>query len=112
MHCMLGFLTNCRVSLKVSTFHMCKVFGSFVYWWEQVAIDLCPVNCIHYVEREDLSILEYLIRFQQKQSNGVFGGTWERPRNVFMAARTFKRQMEEKKIRATESGKIVLAIAL
>jgi len=70
----------------------------------KVAIDLCPVNCIHYVEREDLSILEYLIRFQQKQSNGVFGGTWERPRNVFMAARTFKRQMEEKKIRATESA--------
>jgi hypothetical protein len=98
--------------VKVSTFHMSKVFGLFVYWWEQVAIDLCPVNCIHYVEREDLSILEYLIRFQQKQSNGVFGGTWERPRNVFMAARTFKRQMEEKKIRATESGKIVLAIAL
>lgn len=64
-----------------------------------MAIDLCPVNCIHYVEREDLSILEYLMRPHPKSSNGVYGGGWERPRNVFMAARTFKRQMEDKKMR-------------
>ncbi|KAG0580068.1 hypothetical protein KC19_4G144700 [Ceratodon purpureus] len=67
------------------------------------AIELCPVNCIHYVEREDLAVLEYLIRPQQKQGNGVYGGGWERPKNVFMAARTFKRQMEDKKTRATGS---------
>lgn len=65
------------------------------------AIELCPVNCIHYVEREDLAILEYLIRPQQKPGTGVYGGGWERPKNVFMAARTFKRQVEEKKARAT-----------
>jgi len=64
------------------------------------AIDLCPVNCIHYVEREDLPILEYLIRPQQKVGNGVYGGGWERPKNVFMAARTFKRQWDEKKAAA------------
>lgn len=65
------------------------------------AIDLCPVNCIHYVEREDLAVLEYLMRPQQKPGVGVYGGGWERPKNVFMAARTFKRQMEEKRARAT-----------
>ena len=67
----------------------------------QQAIESCPVNCIHYVEREDLAVLEYLIRPQQKQGNGVYGGGWDRPKNVFMAARTFKRQMEDKKTRAT-----------
>lgn len=65
------------------------------------AIELCPVNCIHYVEREDLAVLEYLMRPQQKQGSGVYGGGWDRPKNVFMAARTFKRRMEEKKTRAT-----------
>ena len=34
------------------------------------------------------------MRPQPKESNGVFGGGWERPSNVFMAARTFKRKME------------------
>jgi len=62
------------------------------------------VNCIHYVEREDLATLEYLIRPQQKPGVGVYGGGWERPKNVFMAARTFKRQMEEKKARASGAG--------
>ncbi|XP_024370268.1 chaperone protein dnaJ C76, chloroplastic [Physcomitrium patens] len=69
----------------------------------KVAIETCPVNCIHYVEREDLAVLEYLIRPQQKEGNGVYGGGWDRPKNVFMAARTFKRQMEEKKSRSARS---------
>lgn len=60
----------------------------------KVALEACPVNCIHYVDREDLPILEHLIRPQPKASNGVYGGGWERPTNVFMAARTFKRKIE------------------
>lgn len=59
-----------------------------------MAIDACPVNCIHYVEREDLPVLEYLIQPQPRASNGVFGGGWDRPRNVFMAARAFQRRMK------------------
>jgi hypothetical protein len=58
------------------------------------------VNCIHLVEREDLATLEYLIRPQAKPSNGIYGGGWDRPRNVFMAAATLKRQAEEKRARA------------
>lgn len=60
----------------------------------KVALEACPVNCIHYVDREDLPILEHLIRPQPKASNGVYGGGWERPSNVFMAAKTFKRKIE------------------
>lgn len=60
----------------------------------KVALQACPVNCIHYVEREDLPILEYLMRPQPKASHGVYGGGWERPANIFMAARTFKRKIE------------------
>ncbi|KAL2634948.1 hypothetical protein R1flu_006427 [Riccia fluitans] len=61
----------------------------------KMAREVCPVNCIHLVEREDLPTLEYLIRPRAKPSNGVYGGGWERPSNVFMAARTFKKQQEE-----------------
>lgn len=51
-----------------------------------------------------MPILEYLIRPQQKVGNGVYGGGWERPKNVFMAARTFKRQWDKKKA-AAANGK-------
>lgn len=60
----------------------------------KVALDSCPVNCIHYVEKDDLPFLEYLMRPQPKASNGVYGGGWERPTNIFMAARTFKRKFQ------------------
>lgn len=70
----------------------------------KMATEVCPVNCIHFVEREDLAFLEYLIRPQLKPSNGVYGGGWERPRSVFMAAATLKRQTEEKKSTAASSG--------
>ena len=46
------------------------------------------------------------MRPQQKQGNGVYGGEWGRPRNVFMAARTFKRQLEEKKARPGSTGMV------
>ncbi|KAH7433055.1 hypothetical protein KP509_07G052800 [Ceratopteris richardii] len=59
----------------------------------KVALEACPVNCIHYVEKDDLPILEYFMRPQPKASNGVYGGGWERPSNVFMAAKTFKRKI-------------------
>eukprot|EP00250_Pteridium_aquilinum_P017053 c23430_g2_i2 orf=229-1281(-) len=60
----------------------------------KVALEACPVNCIHFVDRGDLPILEYLMRPQPRASNGVYGGGWERPSNVFMAARTFKRKID------------------
>ncbi|BBN04940.1 ferredoxin [Marchantia polymorpha subsp. ruderalis] len=69
-----------------------------------MAREVCPVNCIHLVEREDLPILEYLIRPQAKPSNGVYGGGWERTSNVFMAARTFKRQQEEQRSQTAPSS--------
>lgn len=58
----------------------------------EVSVDSCPVNCIHWVEREELPVLEFLIQPQPKQGYGIFGGGWERPANVFMAAKSFNKQ--------------------
>ncbi|RVW40313.1 Chaperone protein dnaJ C76, chloroplastic [Vitis vinifera] len=61
----------------------------------EVSVDSCPVNCIHWVDREELAILEFLIQPQPKEGYGVFGGGWERPANVFMAAKAFNKQLKQ-----------------
>lgn len=61
----------------------------------QVSVDSCPVNCIHWVDREELAVLEYLIQPKQKEGYGIFGQGWERPANVFMAANTFSKQLKQ-----------------
>lgn len=63
----------------------------------QVAVESCPVNCIHWVERQELPVLEFLARPQPKEGHGVFGGGWERPRNVFAAAKNFAKRLEREK---------------
>ncbi|XP_044466477.1 chaperone protein dnaJ C76, chloroplastic-like [Mangifera indica] len=58
----------------------------------EVSVESCPVNCIHWVNREELAVLEFLTQPQPKKGYGVFGGGWERPANVFMAAKAFSKQ--------------------
>ncbi|XP_022741907.1 uncharacterized protein LOC111293438 [Durio zibethinus] len=60
-----------------------------------VSVDSCPVNCIHWVDREELAVLEFLIQPQPKEGYGVFGGGWERPANVFVAAKAFNKQLKQ-----------------
>lgn len=60
----------------------------------QVAVESCPVNCIHWVMSEELAVLEFLARPQQKEAHGVFGGGWERPRDVFAAANNFTKRLQ------------------
>lgn len=60
----------------------------------QVAVESCPVNCIHWVGSEQLPSLEFMSRPQPKEGHGVFGGGWERPKDVFMAAKTFAKKLE------------------
>ncbi|XP_054791298.1 chaperone protein dnaJ C76, chloroplastic-like isoform X2 [Prosopis cineraria] len=62
----------------------------------EVSVESCPVNCIHWVETEELAVLEFLIQPQPKKGYGVFGGGWERPANVFSAAKAFNKQLERK----------------
>ncbi|KAL1352826.1 hypothetical protein HN51_016805 [Arachis hypogaea] len=59
----------------------------------EVSIESCPVNCIYWVKREELAVLEFLIQPQPKAGYGVFGGGWERPANIFTAAESFKKQL-------------------
>ncbi|KAK4846241.1 hypothetical protein QYF36_014779 [Acer negundo] len=61
----------------------------------EVSVDSCPVNCIHWVDREELDVLEFLIQPQPVKGYGIFGGGWERPANVFMAAKAFNKQLKE-----------------
>uniref|UniRef100_A0A5B7BRD9 4Fe-4S ferredoxin-type domain-containing protein n=1 Tax=Davidia involucrata TaxID=16924 RepID=A0A5B7BRD9_DAVIN len=61
----------------------------------QVAVDSCPVNCIYWVDREELAVLEFLSQPQPKEGYGIFGQGWERPANVFMAAKSFNKQRAE-----------------
>lgn len=61
----------------------------------EVSVDSCPVNCIHWVDSEELPVLEFLIQPQPKEGHGLFGGGWERPANVFMAAKTFSKQLKQ-----------------
>ncbi|GKV07764.1 hypothetical protein SLEP1_g19488 [Rubroshorea leprosula] len=61
----------------------------------EVSVDSCPVNCIHWVDSEELPVLEFLIQPQPKEGHGVFGGGWERPTNVFMAAKAFAKQLKQ-----------------
>lgn len=52
------------------------------------------MNCIHWVESHELPVLEFLSRPQPKEGHGIFGGGWERPRNVFEAAKNFAKRLE------------------
>ncbi|XP_071914582.1 chaperone protein dnaJ C76, chloroplastic-like [Coffea arabica] len=61
----------------------------------QVSVDLCPVNCIYWVDAEELQVLEYLIQPHPKKGYGIYGQGWERPTNVFMAAEAFKKQLKQ-----------------
>ncbi|XP_015879312.2 chaperone protein dnaJ C76, chloroplastic-like [Ziziphus jujuba] len=60
----------------------------------EVSVDSCPVNCIYWVDREELPVLEFLVQPQPKEGYGVFGGGWERPKNVFAAAESFSKQLK------------------
>ncbi|KAL4653387.1 hypothetical protein ACB092_01G299300 [Castanea dentata] len=61
----------------------------------EVSVESCPVNCIHWVDREELPALEFLIQPQPKEGYGIYGGGWERPANVFMAAKSFTKQLKQ-----------------
>lgn len=65
-------------------------------WFAQVSVDSCPVNCIHWVDREELAVLEFLSRPQPVEAYGVFGGGWQRPSNVFKEAKFFQKQLKQR----------------
>ncbi|CAK9176147.1 unnamed protein product [Ilex paraguariensis] len=62
----------------------------------EVSVDSCPVNCIHWVDREELAVLEFVVRPQPKEGHGIFGQGWERPANVFSAAKSFSKKLKQR----------------
>ncbi|KAJ4789469.1 Chaperone DnaJ [Rhynchospora pubera] len=63
----------------------------------EVAVESCPVNCIHRVSSDELPLLEYVVQPQPKQAFGIFGGGWERPADIFAAARNLQKQLKHQK---------------
>lgn len=70
----------------------------------QISVDSCPVNCIHWVDMEDLPLLEFAMRPQPKAGDGIFGQGWEQPKNVFVAAQVFKKQLRKEAENDTKKG--------
>jgi hypothetical protein len=66
------------------------------------------VNCIHWVGAEQLPPLEFMSRPQPKEGHGVFGGGWERPKDVFMAAKSFAKKLERQERSESTNGKMEL----
>ena len=64
------------------------------------------------MDREELAILEFLIQPQPKEGYGVFGGGWERPANVFMAAKAFNKQLKQQADHHQRNGNCGHLIAL
>ena len=50
---------------------------------------------LHWMDSEELEVLEFLIQTHPKEGYGVLGGGWERPANVFMAAKAFSKQLKQ-----------------
>ncbi|XAR51894.1 hypothetical protein NMG60_11006684 [Bertholletia excelsa] len=61
----------------------------------KVSVDSCPVNCIHWVDSDELPVLEFLVGPKPKEGYGIFGQGWERPNNVFAAARALNKQLNQ-----------------
>ncbi|CAL5038504.1 unnamed protein product [Urochloa decumbens] len=74
--------------------HVDIQFGDLEQQIQVLAVESCPVNCIHWVESQELPVLEFLSRPQPKEGHGIFGGGWEKPRNVFAAAKNFAKRLE------------------
>nr|GMC62086.1 high affinity nitrate transporter 2.7 [Ipomoea batatas] len=63
----------------------------------EMSVDSCPVNCIYWVDTEELAVLEHLSQPQEKHGQGIYEQGWERPANVFMAAKSFNKQLKQQK---------------
>ena len=89
-----------------ATFRMEDDYGRsrvFAQWLNseddiQCAIDSCPVDCIHWVHKDELPALEFVTQRMVKQSVGIMMGTGEgggqRGTDPFAEAKAFLKQRE------------------
>lgn len=75
-----------------------------------MSVESCPVNCIHWVDSEELGVLEYLIQPQPKMGYGIYGQGWERPANVFMAAKSFNKELMQQEENQKRQGNNILTL--
>jgi len=73
-----------------------QVFGQWLNSEEEIqtAIDCCPVSCIHWVQRDQLPVLEHVMATLPRVNVGVMGAGQGRVADVFTAAATFVKVRE------------------
>ncbi|KAK9837418.1 hypothetical protein WJX81_001095 [Elliptochloris bilobata] len=104
-----------------ATFRMEPEYGRsrvFAQWIDsepkiQESIDACPVECIHWVSREQLPALEYMMQKRMGRTNvsvmmsGASGGRGAG--NVFDAAERFVKEREQREERRREAARYTAA---
>lgn len=73
-----------------------RVYAQWVNTEEELeeAVQSCPVNCIHWVDKDDLPALEYAMQYKVPRVNvGLMGGGAEPP-DVFAIAQEYLRQRQ------------------
>lgn len=79
-----------------------QVWGQWLNSKEQIdtAVDACPVSCIHWVERDQLPVLEHVMAKLPRVNVGLMAaGQGGAVADVFTAAVTFMKLREEAKLR-------------
>ena len=67
----------------------------------QTAIDSCPVNCIHWIPKRSLPVLEYVMQFPQRVSVASMAtNSGVRSQSPFDLADTFTRKAREREARS------------
>lgn len=76
-----------------------RVYAQWVNKEEEIyeAIQSCPVECIHEVNKDELPVLEYAMRYKTPRPNvGVMMGGSGEPPDVFAIAKEYMKQRERK----------------
>lgn len=102
---------NC-VFLAAATFRLDPHYGRsrvFAQWLNDedtidTAIQSCPVDCIHWVDKRDLPELEYVARYKQERVNvGIMMAQGGRSDDIWQATENFRRnrsKLEERRKKA------------
>jgi ferredoxin len=79
-----------------------QVFGQWLNSEDQIqtAIDACPVSCIHWVQRDQLPVLEHVMAKLPRVNVGIMAaGQGGAVSDVFAASATFVKQREEARLK-------------
>eukprot|EP01023_Acetabularia_acetabulum_P024390 TRINITY_DN2356_c0_g1_i12.p1 TRINITY_DN2356_c0_g1~~TRINITY_DN2356_c0_g1_i12.p1 ORF type:complete len:410 (-),score=76.31 TRINITY_DN2356_c0_g1_i12:1210-2439(-) len=85
-----------------------RVYGQWLNTEEQLqdAIDSCPVDCIHWVDKDELPFLEWITQYKANRTDIAVMMTGGAIDDVFKMAEKFKRQRAELKRKREQNRKM------